>query len=182
MDARRQGLPGGVGQPLYPISEKDAALMHIPYFLPFEPDAAIATRATGIVDHVVAWKDFVCTKIGFTSETVGFPATAGLWKVQLQDVRASRSFQPEAFNITALVGTNSGFADSAAVDMPTPWPFIEKTTIRVTFESIDNFGGIPHLLLIGYLTNWERDVAAAQARQERALAAQEAVAERPWGR
>lgn len=182
MDVRREVMPGVGAQTVYPISEKDAALMHIPYFLPFEPDAVIPTRATGIVDHVVAWNDFVCTKIGFTSETVGFPATAGLWKVQIQDVRASRSFQPEAFNITALIGANSGVSDSPAADMPTPWPFLEKTTIRVTFESIDNFGGIPHLLLIGYLTNWARDVTAAQARQERVLAVQDAAAEQPWGR
>ncbi len=169
---RPQFLPGGPVQTVYPISEKDAALMHIPHFLPFEPQVAIGPLASGIVDQVISWMDFVCTRIGFTSETVGFPAAAGRWKVQIQDIGASRQFQQNAWNITALIGCNSGFADSAAVDLPVPWPFLEKTTIRITFEDISGFGGIPHLLLIGYLTNWKRDATAAQAREELALAAQ----------
>ena len=175
---RRQQIPGGVGnQTIYPISEKDAALMHVPHFLPFEPPAAIGALATGIVDKVISWMDFVCTRIGFTSETVGFPAMAGRWKIQIQDIGASRNFQQEAWTITALIGCNSGFADSAAVDLPVPWPFLEKTTIRVTFEDISGFGGIPHLLLVGYLTNWQRDATAAQAREELALAAQQNAAQ-----
>lgn len=175
--------PGGLLQTVYPISEKDAALMHVPHFLPFEPPAAIGALATGVVDRVISWMDFVCTRIGFTSETVGFPATAGRWKVQIQDIGASRNFQQEAWNITALIGTNSGFADSPAVDLPVPWPFLEKTTIRVTFEDLTGLGGIPHLLLVGYLTNWERDASAAQAREELALAAQTIAARppnQPW--
>ena len=175
-------VPGGGNQVLYPVSEKDAALMHVPWFLPFEPNIPIGALATGIVDQVVSWRDFVCTKIGFTSETVGFPAMAGRWKVQVQDVGASRSFQQEAWNITALIGTNSGFADAPAVNLPTPWPFLEKTTIRVTFEDLSTFGGIPHLLLVGYLTNWQQDVTAAQAREELALAAQKRAAAQPWSR
>lgn len=169
-------MPGVPGKMLYPIDEKDAALMHIPHFKPFEPPAAIGGLGTGIVEEIVSWNDFVCTKIGFTSTTVGFPAMAGRWKVEIQDIGASRNFQPEAWNITALIGTNSGFADAPAVDLATPWPFLEKTTIRVVFEDLSSFGGIPHLLLIGYLTNWERDVTAAQERAKLVLAAQQRAA------
>jgi len=170
---RQPVVPGAGREIMYPISQKDAQMMRVPWFLPFEPAVPIGALATGIVDQIVAWNDFVCTKIGFTSETVGFPATAGRWKVQMQDIGASQTFQPEGFNITALIGTNSGFSDSAAVDLPVPWPFMEKTTIRVTFEELAGFASIPHLLLIGYLTNWQRDATAAQARQERELAMQE---------
>lgn len=181
MGSRQRLVPGSLPQTIYPIAEKDAALMRVPQFLAFEPAAAIGVFATGIVDQVVSWMDFVATRIGFTSTTVGFPAMAGRWKVQIQDVGASRMFQQEAFNVTALIGTNSGFADSPAVDLPTPWPFIEKTTIRVTFEDVSGFGGTPHLLLIGYLTNWQRDATAAQAREELALAAQKnAAMSREW--
>ncbi len=174
---RGQIMPGIPPITAYPISEKDAAMMRVPQFLPFEPTPAIAAFATDIVDLVVSWQDFVVTRVGFTSTTVGFPASAGRWKVQIHDVGASRQFQPAAWNITALIGSNSGFADSAAVDLPTPWVFLEKTTIRVTFEDISGFGGTPHLLLVGYLTNWQRDAVAAQRREELEVAAKEALAQ-----
>ncbi len=60
--------------------------------------------------------------------------------------------------------------------MPVPWVFLEKTTVRVTFEDLTALGGIPHLLLIGYLTNWQRDAAAAQALRELSLKAAEQAA------
>jgi len=174
---RQRILPGVPPITAYPINEKDAAMMRVPHFLPFEPIAAIAANATGIVDQVISWQDFVATRIGFTSDTVGFPAAAGRWRVQIQDVGASRQFQPAAWNVTALIGSNSGFADAAAVDLPTPWVFLEKTTVRVTFEDISGFGGTPHLLLVGYLTNWQRDAVAAQRREELEIAAKEALAQ-----
>jgi len=169
-------VPGAPSQTIYPISERDAVMAHVPHFLPFSPAVAIGALATGIVDQVVSWQDFVCTKIGFTSETVGFPATAGRWKVQIQDVGASRNFQQEPWNITALIGANAGLSDSPAVEMPVPWVFLEKTTIRVTFEDLTAFGGIPEMLLVGYLTNWQRDATAAQARREVNLRAAEVAA------
>jgi hypothetical protein len=138
----------------------------IPYFLPFEPLAAIAASATDQVDQTISWLDFVCTKMGFTSETVGFPAAPGRWKVQIQDIGGSRNFQPEGFDITAAIGGNTGTSDSAPVELPVPWVFMEKTTIRVTFEELTGFANLPHLLLMGYLTNWEREATAAQANQE----------------
>lgn len=171
------GLPGGINLPgqrdqvYYPIEEGDAQMMRVPYFMPFEPAAAIGALATVNVDQVISWQDFVCTRIGFTSTTVGFPATAGRWKVAIQDIRSSRLFQPENFDITALVGANSGVSDSAAVEMPTPWIFLNKTTIRVTFEDTSGFGGTPHLLLIGYLTSWARDATAELELQKLNLAA-----------
>lgn len=157
--------------PIFPISAKDAAMARVPYFIPFEPLAAIAALATGQVDRTVAWQDFVCTGMGFTSPTVGFPAAPGRWKIQIQDVGGSRSFQPEGFDVTAAIGTNPGVSDSTPVDLVVPWVFMVKTTIRVTFEELSGFANLPHLVLIGYLTNWERDATAALAHQELRLAA-----------
>lgn len=165
-------VPGGLAaQPIFPISAKDAAMEHVPYFIPFEPLAAIAALSTGQVNQVVSWQDFICTKIGFTSPPVGFPAAPGRWKVQIEDIGGSRTFQPEGFDITAVIGGNAGLSDAPAVEMPVPWIFLEKTTIRVTFEELTGFPNTPHLLLIGYLTNWQRDATAAQANQELALKA-----------
>ena len=153
-------------QPIYSISAKDAAMGKTPYFLPFEPVAPIAAGATGQVNQTISWLDFVCTQMGFTSPTVGFPAAPGRWKVQIQDIGGSREFQPEGFDITAAIGANTGVSDSPPVDLAVPWVFMEKTTIRVTFEELTGFANTPHLLLIGYLTNWQRDATAAQARAE----------------
>lgn len=165
-------IPGGLPQaPIYPISAKDAAMERVPYFLPFEPLVAIPALGTGQVDQTVSWQDFVCTKMGFTSPTVGFPAAPGRWKVQIQDIGGSRSFQPEGFNVTAAIGANAGQSDSAPVELPVPWIFMEKTTIRVTFEELTGFANTPHFLLIGYLTNWRREATAAQANQELVLKA-----------
>ncbi len=163
-------IPGN-NQPMYPISGKDAAMERVPYLIPFEPLIAIAANTTGQVDQLVSWRDFICTRVGFTSPTVGFPAAPGRWKVQIEDIGASRNFQPEGFDITAFVGGNTGISDSAAVDFPVPWVFLEKTTIRVTFEELTGFANLPHLVLVGYLTNWQREATAAQANQELALAA-----------
>lgn len=164
-------VPGMPTQTVYPISDKDAAMERVPWFQPFEPPAQIAGGATGNVDAVISWMDFVATKIGFTSETVGFPAAPGRWKIQIQDIGASKSFQPEGFDITALIGGNMGISNNPPVDLPVPWIFLEKTTIRVTFENLDPaIACLPHLLLIGFLTNWKRDAAAAQAREQYELA------------
>ena len=179
MEQRGYTVPGTPTQTVYPISEKDAAMERVPWLLPFEPAAQIATGATGIVDQVISWQDFVATRIGFTSEPVGFPAGPGRWKVQIQDVGASRSFQPEGFDITALIGGNFGVSDNPNTDMPCPWVFLEKTTVRITFENLAGLAALPHLLLIGYLTNWKRDAAAALAQQELQLAALQNQARSP---
>lgn len=165
-------LPGGLpNEEVYPISAQDAAMVRVPYWLAFEPLVAIAALGTDQVDQTISWQDFVCLKLGFTSPTVGFPAAPGRWKVQIQDVGGSRNFQPEGFDITAALGANPGQSDSAPVDFPVPWVFLEKTTIRVTFEELAGFANMPHLLLIGYLTNWGRDATAALASQELAFKA-----------
>ena len=170
-------VPGTPTQTVYPISDKDAAMERRPWFLPFEPLVAVLGGATQVEDRIVAWNDFVCTRIGFTSGTLGFPAAPGRWRVQIQDIQASVSFQPEAFDITALIGGNHGISDNPPVDLPVPWVFLEKTTIRVTFENRDPaIPNMPSLLLIGYLTNWQRDAAAAQGRQALDLAIKQNLA------
>ena len=125
---------GTGGEQIWPLSEKDAALARIPQFYPFEPAAPIAGLATGQVEQIISWQDFVAVKVGFTSPTVGFPAASGRWKVQIEDIGASRSFQPEGWDVTAAIGVNSGMSDTQPIELPVPWVFLEKTTIRVIFE------------------------------------------------
>jgi len=163
-------VPVAAQTPAYPLSEKDAAQARQPWFVEFEPGAAVAGGAASQVDYTQGWRDFVATHIGFTSETIGFPATAGRFKVQIQDIQASASFQPAAWNITSLIGGNFGVSDSGAVEIPVPWVFLEKTTIRITFNNITALACLPNLLLYGYLTVWQREAAAAQGLQELDLA------------
>jgi hypothetical protein len=131
-----------------------------------EPAAAVAAGATGQVDYTQGFMDFVCLQIGFTSESVGFPATAGRFTLQIQDIQASKNFQPLAWDVTAFIGGNFGVADNNARDLPVPWVFMEKTTIRAIFGNRAALACLPTLLLIGYLTDWARDATAAQANQE----------------
>lgn len=167
MDAQR----GLMLPTLYSIDQKDAALERSPYFVEFEPAAAVGGGATATVDFTQPWRDFVCTAIGFTSGTVGFPAGPGRWKVSVEDIGAQKTWQPHAFDITALVGGNFGTSDSSYVDLPVPWLFLEKTTIRVQFQNRDPaIACLPDLLLIGYLTNWDREAKAAIERQNLELA------------
>lgn len=165
-------IPGGGGthQTVYPIDFKTASMERVPYFLPFQPAAAIAALQTDTVDQVISAYDFVCTKVGFTSETVGFPAASGRWNVQIRDIGAQKDFQPEGWNVTAAIGANTGVSDSSPIDLPVPWVFLEKTTVRVTFQELTGFANTPSLVLLGFLTNWQREVAAAQSRQEMELA------------
>lgn len=157
---------------LYAIDEKDASLERQPWFLPFEPAAAVGGGASATVDYTQPWMDFVCTGIGFTSGTVGFPAAPGRWKVSVQDVGAQKSWQPQTFDITAVVGGNFGVSDSSYVDLPVPWLFLEKTTIRVQFENRDPaLACLPDLVLVGYLTDWEREAESSIARQSLELKA-----------
>jgi hypothetical protein len=113
-----------------------AAQARQPWFINLEPAAAVAAGATGQVDYTQGFMDFVCLQIGFTSESVGFP------------------------------GGNFGVADNNARDLPVPWVFMEKTTIRAIFGNRAALACLPTLLLIGYLTDWARDATAAQANQE----------------
>ena len=151
---------------LYPIDEKDAALERTPRFLPFRPAVPVAAAGTATVDQVIAWQDFVWMGVGFTSQNVFVPPAATFWDITIEDVGASRTFQSQAFAITSLIGTNPGVSDSPAVDLYVPWVFLEKTTIRVQFTNNGGIANTPELLLIGYLTNWEREATAAIARQD----------------
>lgn len=162
---------GLVESRLYPVTEKDVAMERVPQFIMFQPDAPILALSQDQVEERVSWMDFVAVKVGFTSTPVGFPAGPGRWNVEIQDVGGSRNFQPRAWNITAAIGTNTGTSDSTPLEFPVPWVFLEKTTIRVIFEELTGFDNMPSLVLIGFLTNWEREAAAAQAHQELQLRA-----------
>jgi len=134
---------------LYPVgNESDVVSERVPYFIEFEPDAAIAAGATDQVMHTIAWRDFVATKIGFSCDKVGFPtASYQPFKVMVEDVSASRQWQPHRWDITAYVGQG----ENSVQDLPHPWIFKEKTSIWVEFENISAFQTTPRLLLAGYL-------------------------------
>lgn len=156
------------------IDEKDAMLERQPWFVEFEPPAQVAGGATATVDFIQPWRDFVCTHIGCTSETVGFPAAPGRFKVTIQDVGAQRTFQPAAFDVTALIGNNMGASDNPAFELHVPWLFLEKTTIRVQLQNRNlAIPCLPTFLLAGYLTNWEREANTAMTLQQLQLAAME---------
>jgi len=167
MNARGLMLPT-----LYAIDEKSASLERQPWFVEFEPPAVVGGGATATVDYTVGWMDYVCIGFGFTSGTVGFPAGPGRWKISIQDIGAQKAWQPHAFDVTAVVGGNFGTSDSSYIELPVPWLFLEKTTIRVQFENRDPaLACLPDLVLVGYLTDWEREAHAAIQRQNLELQA-----------
>lgn len=160
-----------VPQELVAITAKDAALERQPFFIQFEPAAAVAGGATATVDWQVAYRDFICTRLGFTSDTVGFPAAQGRWRLTVEDVGAQRTWQPQAFDVTAAIGGNFGLNDERAIELPVPWVFMEKTTIRLQFTNRDPaIPGMPTGILIGYLANWNSEASAALKLQELDLA------------
>jgi hypothetical protein len=155
-----------VTQELFQITAKDAALARQPFWIPFEPAAAVAGGATATVDWQVAYRDFVWTAIGFTADTVGFPATPGRWRLTIEDVGAQKNFQPAAWDVTAGMGGNFGLNDMMPLNLPVPWVFMEKTVIRLQFTNRDPaIPGTPSCDLIGFLTNWEAEASASRERE-----------------
>lgn len=144
------------------IDEKDAMLERQPWWLEFEPQAQVGGGATATVEYTVAWRDFVWTRLGFTSETVGFPAGPGRWKAQIEDVGAQRTMQPFAFDLTAAIGGNFGTSDNTPLENAIPWVFMEKTVIRVQLQNRDPaIAALPSLVMHGFLTHWKREAAKA---------------------
>ncbi len=163
MDGRNASIavPG-----LHSLDERDAMMERQPWFIEFEPPAQVAGGATATVDITVPWRDFVCTYIGMTAETVGFPATPGRFKVSVEDIGAQRTWQPAAFDITPFVG-NMGINDAGAFQLSAPWLFLEKTQIRVQMQNRDPaIPCLPTLVLHGFLTNWEREANSAMRKQQ----------------
>lgn len=152
------------------ISPKDIALERQPWFWEFEPDAQIAANTTDIVTETISWKDFVCVSWGFTSETVGFPAAPARWKISIEDIGAQKTFQPTAFNATCVIGGDFGLSDNPAKDLPVPWVFREKTSVRVQFTNLNGLACLPTLVLSGYLTDWGAEINSALERQRLELA------------
>lgn len=159
---------------LQAFDPKDAALERQPFFIPFEPGVAVAGGATVTVDFTQPYRDFVWTGFGLTSGTLGFPAAPGRWRISIEDVGAQRVFQPANFDATAVIGGNFGISDNSFAELPVPWVFMEKTTIRVQFENRDPvIANLPSLVMVGYLTNWQREANAAIRLQELNLASLE---------
>lgn len=168
---------------LFAIDEKDAALERQPQFIEFTTAAQVAGGATGTLDFTVPWRDFVCTGLGFTSETIGFPGAPGRWRLTIEDIGAQKTWQPHPWDVTAVVGGNFGTADSSFIELPVPWLFMEKTTIRIQMENRDaGLACLPTCVLVGYLTNWKNEVKAAIQRQSLELQSLQAQAgQRPPG-
>lgn len=174
---RRIGGSNLVTQELFQITEKDAILERQPFFLQMEPGALVAGGATATVDQQIAWRDFVCTKLGFTSDTLGFPVTPGRWRLTIQDIGAQRNWQPAAFDVTAAMGGNFGMNDQPPLELPVPWVFREKTTVRAQFTNRDPaIPAIPTLVLMGFLCNWENEAIAGRANQQLELAVMKRLA------
>ena len=157
---------------VHAIDEKDAMLERQPWFVEFEPPAAVGGGATATVEYTQPWRDFVCVGFGMTSGTVGFPAAPGRWKISIRDVGAQKEWQPHSWDATAVIGGNFGASDTNYVDLPVPWLFLEKTAIRIQMENRDPaLACLPSLVLVGYLTDWEREAKAAIEKQNLQLAA-----------
>ena len=123
----------------------------IPWVLEFEPDADIAIGAVWVDTFTIPFLDFVCTHIGFTAPSEGFPAGASRWKIGITDVGNSRNWQPHRWSTTAMIGGNHGMSDSPAFKLSKEWRFTEKQVVRVEIENDGNFAGTPQLILHGYL-------------------------------
>lgn len=134
-----------------PVDPKGVPLERVPYFLQIQPAAQVAAGAIVQVIYTVGVRDFVATKIGFTSEPVGFPASGQQFEVAIRDIGTSIDFEPHRWNITPVVGTNPGDSDCAPLDLPVEWRFFARTSIRVEFENIGALACTPTLVFIGYL-------------------------------
>ncbi len=146
MKTQRGATAAGVQVP-----EGQLAVKKIPWTLEFEPAAAIAVGATWIDTFTVPFRDFVITHMGFTAPSEGFPAGPSTWKIGVEDVGESRTWQPRLFSTTGLIGGNHGISDSPAFELSVPWPVSERGTLRVQIFNDGNFAGTPQLIFHGYL-------------------------------
>ena len=133
------------------VGENRLSVQKIPWTLEFEPVAAIAVGATWIDTFTIPFRDFVITHLGFTAPSEGFPAGPSRWKLGVEDVGMSRTWQPRRFSTTALIGGNHGVSDAPAFQLAVPWPVEERGTIRIEIENDGNFAGTPQLVFHGYL-------------------------------
>ena len=141
--------PGAL--PLTPVDQKGVPMDFVPQIIEFEPAAPVAANATGLVLYTVDVRDFHCTHIGFTSQGVGVPAMGMVFRLQITDVGASRTFQPFPWNTTAAIGTNPATSDHGPLELPVEWIFQAKTAIRIEFNNIGTLACLPTVVLIGYL-------------------------------
>lgn len=150
----RHMAAGGPSQPtqrIVPVDAKGVPMAPVPQFIQFQPAAQVLAGATGLVTYTVDVRDFICTHVGYTSQGVGFPALGMVFNLQITDVGASRTFQPFFWNTTAALGTNPATSDHGPLELPVPWRFAAKTTVRVEFQNTGALACTPTVVLIGYL-------------------------------
>lgn len=151
MGAGNSNIMPGMNEIVPIADERWVAMAQVPYIIDFTPPAAIAAGGVGLVTFVQAYRNFVVTHIGGTGPPVGIPGGPSRWKIAIRDITGSRNFQPHRWDLTAVIGGNSGVSDSPAFELPVPWLFVEKTSIEVTFENISVHPATPSLVMIGYL-------------------------------
>lgn len=136
-----------------PIDQAGIARAPVPYFVHFEPAAAVAAGAIVTVTFTLgAGRNFVCTHIGQTTNSVVFPGPGGQdFKINIEDVTLSQRFAPQRFLMRAITGVNPASSDSPAFELPKPWKFFAQDSITVEFENIGTMNCLPYLVLAGYL-------------------------------
>lgn len=140
------------------VHEYDVSKVDQPYFYIFRPLLAIAPAATAIVTKNVAYRDFIWTELGWTTDAVFAPAwwmpNVGVnFRVNIRDIHSQKFFSDERVDLSTLTGTNPQWNDKQAYKLPKEWRFVMNSTIWVEFENIGLVASIPTLTLCGFLTN-----------------------------
>ena len=140
------------------IHEFDVNKVDQPYFYVFRPQVAVAPGATAIVQKNVAFRDFVWTELGWTTDAVfapviGFPNVGVNFRANIRDISQQKFFADERVDLSTLTGTNPQWFDKAMYKLPVEWRFVMNTTIWVEVENIGLVASIPTITLGGYLTD-----------------------------
>ena len=143
------GLQNGIG--IMPVDEKGVKLQPVPQFIEMQPPAPVPIGTTSRVLLTVGVRDFVMTHLGFTSDGVGLPIRGQDFRVSIEDIGASRTFQPAPWHITPLTGVDPFVGDQPAFQLPCRWRFESHTTIAVEFTNMGAIACKPRLLLVGFL-------------------------------
>lgn len=141
-----QGLPQ-----MTPVDAKGVIMAKVPQFIEIEPGAAVAAAAVAQVIYNVGVRDFVCTHLGFTSAPVGLPLAGQRFKISIRDIGSNTSFEPFRWHTTSALGRPTATGALQPFQLPVPWTFQARTSIRVDFENIGGLACLPNLVLIGYL-------------------------------
>lgn len=144
--------------PREPIHEYDVNKVDQPYFYVFRPLVAIAAGATAIIQKNVAYRDFIWTHIGWTTDATFAPAAffpnVGVpFRVNIRDIHSQKFFSDERVDLQTITGGNPQWNDKAMFELARPWRFVMNTTIWVEFENAGLVASTPRVTLGGYLVD-----------------------------